>query len=80
MDGALLLDLWDELDLPDPVREAWTWTIRVEREPVRANIYCVGGDDAATASARIRSLTHLPKPPPPKPRRTRFDPRPPEPE
>jgi transcriptional regulator with XRE-family HTH domain len=81
MDGALLLDLWDELDLPDPVREAWRWPIRVAREPVRANIYARGGDATLTALAWNRRLDYLPKPPPPKPRkqrRTRFDPRPPE--
>jgi transcriptional regulator with XRE-family HTH domain len=80
MDGALLLDLWDELDLPDPVREAWRWTIRVAREPVRANIYERGGEAMLTGSAWIRRVEPLPKPPPPKQRRTRFDPRPPEPD
>ena len=28
MDGALLVDVWDELDLPDPVRSDWKWAIR----------------------------------------------------
>lgn len=28
MDGGLLVDLWSELDLPEPVRTAWAPTIR----------------------------------------------------
>lgn len=86
MDGALLLDVWDELDLPDPVREAWKWPIRIGREPIKANIYHRGGDAMVTATARNRRLEPLPTPPPPAPpklrrqRRTRFDPRPPKPD
>jgi hypothetical protein len=28
IDGGLLVDLWDELDLPDPVRQSWQPAIR----------------------------------------------------
>lgn len=33
LDGPLLVDLWDELDLPDAVRKAWHWQVVVAREP-----------------------------------------------
>lgn len=33
MDGALLVDLWDELDLPEPIREAWKWPVRLAQDP-----------------------------------------------
>jgi hypothetical protein len=35
MDGALLVEVWDELDLPDPVRSEWKWAIRLATEPLR---------------------------------------------
>jgi hypothetical protein len=34
MDGALLVDVWDELDLPGPVRR---WPIRLALEPIRSD-------------------------------------------
>lgn len=77
MDGALLVDVWDELDLPDPVRDAWTWPIRLAREPVRSDALSFPN---VTSTARIRGYEPLPPPPappPPRPRRSRFDPRPP---
>lgn len=78
VDGALLVDVWDELDLPDPVREAWMWPIRLALEPMRPNTLSFGGDPFLTSTAWIRGYEPLPPPPPPPPpRRTRFDPRPP---
>ena len=78
MDGALLVDLWDELDLPDPVREAWKWPIRLAVEPMRPDALSFGEDPDLTSTAWIRGYEPLPPPPPPPPpRRTRFDPRPP---
>ncbi|WP_169799256.1 helix-turn-helix domain-containing protein [Nocardioides jensenii] len=78
MDGALLVDAWDELDLPDPVREVWRWPIRLALEQVTSNALSFSSD---TSTASIRGYEPLPPPPPPvrpKQRRTRFDPRPPE--
>lgn len=44
LDGALLVDLWDELDLPDPLRTAWQPLIDDARDgPVEDPIY-VGSD------------------------------------
>ena len=44
IDGALLVDLWDELDLPDPLRAAWQPLIDDARDgPVENPIY-VGFD------------------------------------
>lgn len=80
MDGALLIDVWDELDLPDPVREAWKWPIRLAVEPLRPAPLRFSD---ATSQAEIRGYEPLPKEPrkPRRPRvrfvRTRFDPRPP---
>jgi len=44
VDGALLVDLWDELDLPDPLRKAWQTLIDDARNgPIENPIY-VGVD------------------------------------
>ena len=88
MDGGLLVDMWDELDLPDSVRAAWEPTIRGARVPVgKTKVDSLGfirrEDSFEAPTARIRDYEPLPKPPPPprpKQRRTRFDPRPPEPD
>lgn len=79
VDGPLLVDVWDELDLPDPVRAAWKRPIAIARERTRPDALRFGSEPMFTASAWIRSYETLPK----KPRhprvrfiRTRFDPRP----
>ncbi len=80
MDGALLVDVWDELDLPDPVRQAWKWPIRLAKEPIKPDPlrFYLTEDPDLTSTAWIRGYEPLPPPPPPPPpRRTRFDPRPP---
>lgn len=80
MDGALLVDVWDELDLPDPVRDAWQWAIVVGRSPTDVNplFFPAGEARWLTSTAWIRGREPLPPPPPPPPpRRSRFDPRPP---
>ena len=80
LDGALLVDVWDELDLPDPVRDAWKWAIRIAREPSRRDPLQIplGEGRWLTPRARVRAYEPLPPPPPPPPpRRSRFDPRPP---
>jgi hypothetical protein len=87
MDGGLLVDLWSELDLPEPVRAAWEPTIR-RATPPEGNgrvdsIRFFPEDPFEAPTARIRDYGSLPKPPPPPPRKqrcTRFDPRPPEPD
>lgn len=79
LDGALLVDLWNELDLPAPVRKVWLPAIAVARESeFVGNIFHRYGEDPETAAyARIRGFELLPPPPPPRPpRRSRFDPRP----
>ncbi|TYL50013.1 helix-turn-helix transcriptional regulator [Nocardioides sp. BGMRC 2183] len=80
IDGGLLIDIWDELDLPDPVREAWEPAMRLATAPVRDDaLRFMSGESWVAASARIRDQKGLPPPPPPPPRkqrRTRFDPRP----
>jgi transcriptional regulator with XRE-family HTH domain len=81
MDGALLVEVWDELDLPDPVRSEWKWAIRLATEPLRPDPlrrFYLTEDPELTSTAWIRGYEPLPPPPPPPPpRRTRFDPRPP---
>jgi transcriptional regulator with XRE-family HTH domain len=79
IDGSLLVDLWDELELPEPVREAWEPAIRLATAPLDVdglNFYWREDPDAAS-HARIRGYEPLPSPrfsrPP---RRSRFDPRP----
>ncbi len=82
IDGGLLVDVWEELDLPDPVREAWRPAIELARRPLELDgltFYVEENPDVAPR-ARIRGYDPLPPPPPPPPpRRTRFDPRPPPP-
>jgi transcriptional regulator with XRE-family HTH domain len=84
IDGPFLVDLWDELDLPEPVRKAWRWRIVIAREPTKPDRLRVpfGADASYTGLAWIRGEERLP-PKPPKPKgprvrfvRTRFDPRP----
>ena len=80
MDGALLVDLWDELDLPDPVRQAWKWPIRLATETLWPDPFrfYLTEDPELTSTAWVRGYEPLPHPPPPPPpRRRRFDPRPP---
>ncbi len=79
IDGGLLVDLWGELDLPDPVREAWNPAIRFATLPLVVdglNFYFTENPEVAR-NARVRGYEPLPPPPPPPPpRRSRFDPRP----
>lgn len=82
IDGALLADVWDELDLPQPIREAWKLAVLIAREPfdIDTEWYAMKEITPGTTSqAWIRRAQRLNIPPPPKPqpRRSRFDPRPP---
>jgi transcriptional regulator with XRE-family HTH domain len=87
IDGPLLVDVWEELELPDAVREAWKWPIVIARGPTHPDtVRILGrGDDSFTAEAWVRGHEAVPRraPTPKEPRvrfiRTRFDPRPPEP-
>ena len=79
LDGALLIDLWDELDLPDEVRWAWLPAIATARE-ARIGVDALNGVRHTTPYAKVRGYEPLPSPPPPPPlprrrRRSRFDPR-----
>ena len=79
LDGALLVDLWDELDLPDSVRMAWLPAIATARESrlVYDTLSWRGENPETAAYTTIRGYESLPPPPlPPPPRRSRFDPRP----
>jgi transcriptional regulator with XRE-family HTH domain len=88
IDGGLLIDLWEELDLPDPVRGSWEPAIRLATKPMAVDTlrFFIRDKDPETApTARVRGYDVVPPPSPPTPpkrrkqRRTRFDPRPPEP-
>lgn len=81
IDGGLLVDLWDELDLPDPVRDAWAPAIQLATQPLELDglRFIIREDPFVAPNAYVRDYRSLPKPPPPPPRRqrrTRFDPRP----
>jgi transcriptional regulator with XRE-family HTH domain len=82
LDGGFLVDLWDDLDLPDPVRHAWQPAIDGATRIHSTNVFSWHGSDEEPETAdlaRITWMEFLPKPPPPPPRRqrrTRFDPRP----
>jgi transcriptional regulator with XRE-family HTH domain len=80
MDGALLVDLWEELDLPDPVRNMWEPAIRLATKSLEISGLAAWhtADPYVAPTALIRDYEKLPPaPPPPPPRRSRFDPRPP---
>jgi hypothetical protein len=79
LDGGFLVDLWDELDLPDQVRQAWEPAVRGASRSHSSGVFSwTSGEDPETGPlASIEYLEFLPKPPPPPPpRRSRFDPRP----
>jgi transcriptional regulator with XRE-family HTH domain len=81
LDGGFLVDLWDQLDLPDPVRKAWEPAIRDATRAESSGVFSwhTGEDPETGPLARITWQEFLPKPPPrprPAPRRSRFDPRP----
>jgi hypothetical protein len=73
LDGGFLVDCWDHLDLPDPVRQAWAPAIRNATRPRSSGIFTwTSGEDPETGPlARISWMEFLPPP-----RRSRFDPRP----
>lgn len=80
LDGGFLVDLWDELDLPDPVREAWTPAIELATRPIEAHsleFFSPNQNPERAPNAVIGGYQPLPKLAPPPPRRSRFDPRPP---
>lgn len=79
LDGALLIDLWAELDLPDEIRRAWLPAIATARE-ARIGVDALSGVRHTAPYAMVRGYDPLPSPPPPPPpprrqRRSRFDPR-----
>ncbi len=78
LDGGFLIDLWDELDLPDPVREAWAPAVELATRPIEAHTlnFFRWEDPEVAPNARVRGYRPLPKSPPPLPRDSRFDPRP----
>lgn len=71
IDGALLIDLWVELDLPEPIREAWSLAVFIAREPfdIDAEWYAieqiVPGQTSQVWNRHTMRL-RLPKPPPPR--------------
>lgn len=78
MDGALLVDLWDELDLPDPVRREWAPAIWLATAPLQPDTlrFFFTENPELTSTAWVRGYEPLPPPqPPPPPKRSRFDPR-----
>jgi hypothetical protein len=79
IDGGLLVDVWDELDLPDPVRQAWAPAIRLAKLPLEVDglRFFFTEHPEVAQNARIRGYEPLPSPPPPPPPRgSRFDRRP----
>jgi DNA-binding XRE family transcriptional regulator len=80
LDGGFLVDLWDDLDLPDPVRQAWAPAINSATAAESRDIWSWIWDAPEVGPlASIGAHEFLPRPPPPprpRPRRTRFDPRP----
>ena len=81
LDGGFLVDLWDDLDLPEPVRDAWEPAIRDATRPhsQRHLLLDLGGgprDRAAGHGSGTGVPAETPYRSPPPPRRSRFDPRP----
>lgn len=79
LDGGFLVDLWNDLDLPEPIRRAWVPALLAATRRATADPFswARAADPEAAALARVREYRPLPKPPPPPPpRRSRFDRRP----
>lgn len=77
IDGPLLVDVWEELELPDAVREAWKWPIVIARGPTHPDtVRILGrGDDSFTAEAWVRGHEAVPRrAPAPKEPRVRVHP------
>lgn len=53
IDGVLLVDIWTELDLPDPIRRAWLPTIR-KTLPTRRRKRTTGSGSDRPPGALIR--------------------------
>ena len=71
LDGALLVDLWDELNLPDEIRMCWSPAVLRATPTKTVDIFDLAfsrvlGPDS-TETAQIRGYEPLP-PPPPTPR------------
>lgn len=79
IDGGLLVDVWDELDLPDPVRDAWEPAIRLATLPLDVDglDFYFREDPDLAPHARVRGYEPLsPSSPPLPPRRSRSAPLP----
>jgi hypothetical protein len=77
LDGALLIDLWDELDLPAPIRSAWKpavkWATAGPSVEIFWDAFVNGGNPSRTATTYIGDRDE-PLPPPAPPPRRRVDP------
>lgn len=79
LDGGFLVELWDELDLPDSVRQAWAPAMRTATRGRSVDSLSYFDEPLPESGplATIGKYESLPpQPPPPPPRRSRFDPRP----
>jgi transcriptional regulator with XRE-family HTH domain len=69
LDGALLIDLWDDLNLPAPIRSAWKPAIKDATQPhsieINTSAFLRPRDPFTTANVRIRGYRPLPQEPPP---------------
>ena len=82
LDGGFLVDLWSELDLPDAIRMAWQPAVRaahpIGTEDSLAPVAGYGVEPLARLQGRTKARADA-TPPPTRPRRSVFDPRPPGP-
>jgi hypothetical protein len=53
VDGALLIDLWDELDLPEPIRGSWDPLIEANRRAPSKADFQVRRDEKRLDPAEI---------------------------
>ncbi|MFD1506069.1 helix-turn-helix domain-containing protein [Georgenia yuyongxinii] len=73
VDGGLLVDVWDELDLLGPVRDAWEPAIRLATMPsdVDGLSFFFRENPEIAPGARVRGYERLPSSPPLPPQRWR---------
>ena len=73
LDGGFLVDCWDQLDLPDPVRDAWEPAVRARDAVTLAATSSPGTSDEDPETGPVwpgsAGMEFLPKPPPPPPPR-----------
>ncbi|MBA3266334.1 MAG: hypothetical protein H0T14_08195 [Nocardioidaceae bacterium] len=58
LDGALLIDLWDELDVPEPMRGLWQFVVDATRQAPARPEHEYGRRDEETRRSSVQVVKH----------------------